>query len=144
LAFGAGFALPPWSHPYEEGARRSVARRVVESTINVAASQLNHLATNGGLPISGRLADIAVPTLVIHDAKDPVFLLGRALALGEGIPDAGLLALEGTGHELPYGVWDAVDPAVLDHASDGDGGRAGVGDPLGQRMECTGPRVPER
>jgi pimeloyl-ACP methyl ester carboxylesterase len=64
-----------------------------------------------------RFGEIGAPTLVVHGAEDPEFPHGHALALAKGIPDAQLLTLEHTGHELPRTVWGVVVPAILRHTS---------------------------
>jgi pimeloyl-ACP methyl ester carboxylesterase len=66
---------------------------------------------------SPRPEAIGAPTLVIHGADDPMFPLGHALALADGIPGAKLLVLDRTGHELPPAVWDVVIPAILAHTA---------------------------
>jgi pimeloyl-ACP methyl ester carboxylesterase len=41
----------------------------------------------------------------------------HGVSLAKVIPNAGLLTLEGTGHELPYGDWDLIINAILNHTS---------------------------
>jgi hypothetical protein len=42
---------------------------------------------------------------------------GNGEVLAEEIPNATLLTLEQTGHELPSRTWAAVIPAILEHTS---------------------------
>jgi len=67
-------------------------------------------AVNSSPSRLGRLAGISVPTLVVHGTADPVFPVEHALALADGIPDAGLWLVEGLGHEVP----DGLVPELLD------------------------------
>ena len=67
-------------------------------------------AVNSSPSRLGRLAGISVPTLVVHGTADPVFPVGHAVALADGIPDAGLWLVEGLGHEVP----DGLVPELLD------------------------------
>jgi pimeloyl-ACP methyl ester carboxylesterase len=67
-----------------------------------------------------RLRDITAPTLVIHGEDDPFFPLGNGEALAAEIPGAELLALPGTGNELPRRTWDTVVPALTRHTSISD------------------------
>jgi len=57
-----------------------------------------------------RLADVEIPTLIVHGTTDPVFPVEHGLALANGIPGADLWLVEGLGHELP----DGLVPELLD------------------------------
>jgi pimeloyl-ACP methyl ester carboxylesterase len=103
----------------DEGTMRDLVGRGVDRTVNIASSQLNHFAMDVGEPVRDRLGEIGAPTLVVHGAQDPMFPLGHALALEKEIPDARLLTLEGTGHELPRAVWEVVVPTIVWHTSGG-------------------------
>jgi pimeloyl-ACP methyl ester carboxylesterase len=48
-----------------------------------------------------RLAEINVPTLVVHGSDDPLFPIEHATALAQGIPNARLLEWDRVGHEIP-------------------------------------------
>jgi pimeloyl-ACP methyl ester carboxylesterase len=115
---------------FDEAAMREAIGRDVDRTVNIAASMTNHFAMDTGEPFRDRLGEIGAPTLVVHGAIDPVFPHGHALALAREIPNARLLVLEGTGHELPRAVWDVVVPAVLRHTSGGWHGQASKIDAL--------------
>jgi len=68
----------------------------------------------------GDLADIMVPTLVVHGADDPLFPLPHGEALASAIPGATLLVLPAVGHEAPPArTWDVVVPALLRHTARG-------------------------
>jgi pimeloyl-ACP methyl ester carboxylesterase len=56
------------------------------------------LALGGGLPPSGRLAKIAVPTLVIGGGTSPRWFRSAARAVAEIVPDARYETLEGQDH----------------------------------------------
>ena len=116
---------------FDEATMREVIGREVDRTVNIEASMTNHFAMDMGEPVPERLGEIGVPTLVVHGVNDPIFPLGHALALANEIPDARLLTLEGTGHELPRAVWDVVVPAVLRHTSGGRNGQASDIDAFG-------------
>jgi pimeloyl-ACP methyl ester carboxylesterase len=102
---------------FDEARMRDALHRDLARTVNVASSQINHFVMDVGEPVRDRLGEIVAPTLVIHGDRDPVFPLGHAETLAQEIPDARLLVLEGTGHELPHVVWDRVVPAILKHTS---------------------------
>lgn len=69
-----------------------------------------------GEPIRHRLAEIKVPTLVVHGEEDPVFPLDHGQALATAIPDAELLVLPESGHLVLSPSWDLVVPAILIHS----------------------------
>jgi pimeloyl-ACP methyl ester carboxylesterase len=104
---------------FDETTMRGLVGRDVDRTVNIASSLTNHFVIDVGESFRNRLGEISAPTLVVHGAEDPVFPLGHALALEKEIPDARLLALQQTGHELPRAVWDVVVPAILRRTSGG-------------------------
>jgi pimeloyl-ACP methyl ester carboxylesterase len=103
------------SRPFDEEDWRMLAARDFDRSINLESSLKNHFVIDGGEESRRSLGEIAVPTLVVHGDEDPLFPVGHAEALAREIPDAELLVLEGTGHELPRAVWDVVVPAILRH-----------------------------
>jgi DNA-binding CsgD family transcriptional regulator len=72
---------------------------------STAATARALLALSYELDVSGFLADVDAPTLVLHRAQDRAAPVSEATTLAEGIPDARLLVLPGRSH-LPY-VGDA-------------------------------------
>jgi pimeloyl-ACP methyl ester carboxylesterase len=76
-------------------------------------------AVNSSPSRLGRLAGISVPTLVVHGTADPVFPVEHALALADGIPDAGLWLVEGLGHEVPDGLVPELLDRIREHLAVG-------------------------
>jgi len=70
----------------------------------------NHAGLNVSERWLGRLGEIVAPALVIHGTEDPVLPYAHGLALEAELPNAALLTLEGTGHELHRADW----PVILD------------------------------
>lgn len=104
---------------FDEARVRAVIRRVLERSDDVE-SMANHALLEPGKVPDGSLADIAVPTLVIHGTADPMFPLPHGETLARELPHASLLTLDGVGHELPPpSTWDVVVPALLEHTSGG-------------------------
>jgi pimeloyl-ACP methyl ester carboxylesterase len=98
----------PFSARFDEPAARELARRVFEHSPhlerNLAPADLDM-----GEPRQPRLGEIAVPTLVVHGAEDPLYPPAHGRALAAAIPGARLLVLERTGHEpFPPDTWDQV------------------------------------
>ncbi len=105
------------THDFDEPAARALVERVLDRTINIASTAKNHHLAEGGGRWRDRLAELDVPTLVIHGREDPIMPLGHGVALAREIPGAELLTLDDTGHEVPRRVWDVVVPAILAHTS---------------------------
>jgi pimeloyl-ACP methyl ester carboxylesterase len=59
------------------------------------------------------LAKLGLPTVVIHGAADPLVRPSWGRATAEAIPGAGLLIIDGMGHDLPRGAWDRIIEAIL-------------------------------
>jgi pimeloyl-ACP methyl ester carboxylesterase len=98
---------------------RRFAERVFDRTTDMAACQTNHyLAEPGGPPFRDRLPRIKAPTLILHGTQDPVFDRTHPETLAAEIPGAGLIWLDGVGHEYPpNAVWPEVVAAILSQPS---------------------------
>ncbi|WP_235834413.1 alpha/beta fold hydrolase [Actinomadura logoneensis] len=60
-----------------------------------------------------RLAELAVPALVVHGRRDPFFPLGNGEALAREIPDAQLLVLDDASTAIPDSAVPEVASAML-------------------------------
>jgi pimeloyl-ACP methyl ester carboxylesterase len=54
------------------------------------------------------LSRVAVPTLVLHGARDPVFTVAGGQATAAAVPGAKLVIYPGMGHDLPRPLWPAI------------------------------------
>jgi pimeloyl-ACP methyl ester carboxylesterase len=54
------------------------------------------------------LRSVAVPTLVVHGAADPLIDISGGRATARAIPEAELAIFDGMGHDLPRPVWDEL------------------------------------
>jgi pimeloyl-ACP methyl ester carboxylesterase len=106
--------------PEEEAIARDRTATAVDRTTCVEASHTNHYAMHGHPRWRDRLADLDIPTLVVHGTHDPLFAIEHGVALAAEIPGATLLRLPGTGHELPHRSWDTVIPALARHTAGAD------------------------
>ncbi|WP_291036707.1 alpha/beta hydrolase [Herbiconiux sp.] len=101
--------------PVDEQRIRRIADRVFDRSIDLEAGA-NHWGIPSASGTRAQLADIAVPTLVVHGTADPLFPLAHGEALAREIPDARLLAVPGLGHQFPPPeTWDLIVPALLEH-----------------------------
>jgi pimeloyl-ACP methyl ester carboxylesterase len=104
----------PYAGPrgVDEPALRALLGRVYDRSGSLASAN-NHFLVGGSEMARARLAEIAVPALVIHGTDDPLVPLAHGEALAREIPGAKLLAIDGLGHELPRWAWDEVLPALI-------------------------------
>jgi proline iminopeptidase len=72
------------------------------------------MATGGDR--SALLATIAVPSLVIHGAADPVLPVACGIATAQAIPNARLEVIEGMGHDLPAQLTERLLALIDEHA----------------------------
>ncbi|MFD6448802.1 alpha/beta fold hydrolase [Promicromonospora sp. NPDC060204] len=97
---------------YDEVAALATARRIVRRSID-PASAANHFLVESR-PVRGTLADVTVPTLVLHGDADPLFPPEHGAALAAAITGARLVLLPGVGHQYPpRSAWDVVVPEML-------------------------------
>jgi pimeloyl-ACP methyl ester carboxylesterase len=60
-----------------------------------------------------RLAEIAVPTLIMHGTVDPVVPVAHAHCMAEAIPDNETWIIEGLGHETPAALMPELTDRLL-------------------------------
>ncbi len=58
------------------------------------------------------LANVEIPSLVIHGREDPLIPLRCGLDTHEALPNAELLVIGGMGHEMPRGAWPEIVDAI--------------------------------
>jgi pimeloyl-ACP methyl ester carboxylesterase len=63
-----------------------------------------------------RLAEVKVPTLVIHGAADPLVPPGCGERTAQAIPGANLLMIDGMGHDLPPQLFRRISDAIAANA----------------------------
>jgi pimeloyl-ACP methyl ester carboxylesterase len=66
------------------------------------------------------LAAVAVPTLVVHGADDPLVQPAGGEATAAAVPDAELMVIPGMGHNLPRQVWPQIVDAITRNADRAD------------------------
>jgi len=63
-----------------------------------------------------RLADLDVPTVVIHGTDDTLVDPSGGNATASAIPNAELVRIEGMGHDLPDAAWPTIVDAIVRNA----------------------------
>ncbi len=62
------------------------------------------------------LAEVRIPTLVMHGSDDALVPMACGIDTAEAIPKARLRILEGMGHNLPFELWPAIIDAIAEQA----------------------------
>lgn len=113
---GAWALLSGSAHEFDPELIRTMATTELARTPNPLAA-FNHAALGDATGWLDRLEEITQPALVIHGTDDIVLPYAHAEALYAALPDARLVTLEGTGHELPRAVWPAVVDEIVRHTA---------------------------
>jgi pimeloyl-ACP methyl ester carboxylesterase len=83
--------------------------------INLIAAYHHQVAAAAAPPRSVELAQLRVPTLVVHGDADPILPVEHGRRLASTIPGARGIWLEGVGHAFPYPDWEDVTDSIVDH-----------------------------
>ncbi|MBV9425151.1 MAG: alpha/beta hydrolase [Solirubrobacterales bacterium] len=102
---------------FEEEHKRERAGRCFDRGIHPAGSARQLAAVVTAPDRTPRLAQITVPTTVIHGDGDPLIHVSGGRATAEAIPGAKLLILPGMGHDLPRELWPQIIDAIVQNAS---------------------------
>lgn len=105
------------SHDFDEAIETTRASRVFGRSTKLS-SMFNHSAIAHTRWARERLGKITVPTLVIHGDEDCVIPYPHGVALSKEVPNAELLTMEQTGHEIPQRIWNTIIPAIERHQKD--------------------------
>lgn len=102
--------------PFDEAAVREHVGRLYDRSHYRAGAARQIAAVLASGSRTEQLSSVAVPTLVIHGAADPLVPVQHGVATAQAIPGAELLVIEGLGHELPPQAWPQVIEAIVRHA----------------------------
>jgi pimeloyl-ACP methyl ester carboxylesterase len=97
-------------YDFEEDRKRARAARLYERGIHPAGSARQLAAILAAPDRTRALANVRVPTTVIHGDADPLVDVSGGRATAKAIPGAKLVILEGMGHDLPRELW----PRIID------------------------------
>jgi pimeloyl-ACP methyl ester carboxylesterase len=103
LALARAVASP--GYPFDEAAARARIERDAVSSVRDTRAQSRQL---GAKWHGARLAQLKVPTLVLHGDADPLLRPAAARRTAAAVDGARLVILPGVGHDLPAEVWPQV------------------------------------
>lgn len=103
-------------HIFDEEKIRRLNEEEFDRAINLQSME-NHGFIKGWGSYLSRTNEINAPTLVIHGTEDTIIPYEHGIHLSEVIPNAVLVTLEGTGHELHHNDWDEIINAISKHAA---------------------------
>lgn len=109
-------AIAGRGYPFDESAQRAQALVEVKRAYNPTGflRQTAAIAATGDLRL--HLANITVPTLVLHGADDPLVPPEAGKDTAANIQGAELLIVDGMGHDLPPAMFGNVVRAITDNA----------------------------
>jgi pimeloyl-ACP methyl ester carboxylesterase len=105
LALALGRLLASPGYPYDESVTRGAVERDLAHGVTGFRDLRAQSRQTGAKWHGGRLADLAVPALVLHGDADPIVRPSAARATAAAIPGARLVTFPGLGHDLPRELW---------------------------------------
>lgn len=102
----AAIASPAF--PYDPAEVAAVAALAYDRGHDEAAIARQAVATVASGDRTERLRTLDVPTLVVHGLADTVCDPSGGRATAAAIPQAELVLVEGTGHDLPAALWERI------------------------------------
>jgi pimeloyl-ACP methyl ester carboxylesterase len=106
-----------WSpgFPFEETRARTFIEKSYDRSYYPQGAVRQNIALIANGDRRPSLSTIAVPTLVIHGADDPLIPVEGGKNTAQVIPGASLLIINGMGHDIPKGVWAEIVDAISNH-----------------------------
>ena len=123
----AAYSLAAWqvwkspAHPRDEQFILDRAGRAYDRGFDPVGVARQILAIHAGGDRTSRLADVRVPTLVVHGDADTLVHPSGGRATADAVPGAELVVVPGMGHDLPPGVWEQVCDAIARLTARADG-----------------------
>ncbi|MER5602507.1 alpha/beta fold hydrolase [Streptomyces sp. NPDC002265] len=101
--------------PFDQVYWGDLVRRVLARGQGSDTAWRHAVALDRTPPLTGRIAALDVPTLVVHGERDPVLPLEHGEELRRVIPHARLWRIAGMGHIFPPHWSPAIASLVVDH-----------------------------
>jgi len=111
-----------WSpgFPFEEKRVRAFMEKSHDRSYYPQGMARQNTAILAGGDRRPSLSSIQIPTLVIHGGHDPLIPVEGGKDTARVIPGAGLLIINGMGHDMPKGVWAEIGTAISQHTKQAD------------------------
>ncbi len=97
---------------------RAIAAESYDRGLHPQGTQRQLAAMLASGPRAAALADLRVPTLVIHGLDDTLIAPSGGQRTAALVPGAKLLLLEDMGHDRPQPLWPRICGAILEHTAD--------------------------
>ncbi len=108
------------AYPSAEPELRALIRQGVERSYDPVGTVRQTLAIVADISRAAQLAQIRVPTLVLHGKADPLVPYACGEDTARRIPGATLVGIEGMGHDLPPGVVARLLAPLIPHLKAAD------------------------
>jgi pimeloyl-ACP methyl ester carboxylesterase len=95
-------------YPFDEGMIRELAGRSYDRGYDPAGQRRQLGAVAAQTDRTRRLAQLTVPTVVMHGLADPLVNVSGGLAVARAVPRARFVGFSGMGHDLPRLLWPAI------------------------------------
>jgi pimeloyl-ACP methyl ester carboxylesterase len=99
-------------HVFEEEWARRTAELSWERGLDPTATRRQTAAGRTAGNLRARLAELDVPTLVLHGEDDPLIRLRAGRDLAGAVPGARFITYPAMGHELPRAHWESIADEV--------------------------------
>ena len=95
-------------YPLDEQWLTAIAGEAYDRGYDAVGVARQLLAVHASGDRTAALADVRVPTLVVHGDADPLVQVEGGRATAQAVPGAELMVLEGMGHNLPRELWPTI------------------------------------
>lgn len=101
-------------NPFDEAAEARQAARSIDRTYYPVGTARQLVAVLAAKSRLERLANLRVPTLVVHGIDDPLVPVENGRRVAAAVPGARLLEFEGMGHNTPERFWPFILDAIVE------------------------------
>ena len=122
---GVSRAVNAGGVPFAEDRARTRAGRAWDRCYYPPGAARHLLAVLASGDLTPALAEMTVPTFVIHGALDPLINVSGGKATAGAIPGSQLIIVPDMGHALAPTVWPTVINAIAEHAGEHGPARQG-------------------
>ena len=104
-------------YPPDPERKRAIAARCYDRGYHPAGAARQLAAILAAPDRTAALAQVGVPTTVIHGDADPLVAVSGGRATAQAIPDARLFVIPGMGHDMPPELWPPIIEAIAQNAA---------------------------